>query len=64
MKHSIKTFFIIFLSLLFILTPILARAQLFEIIAGATMISKIAQFVGGNEDSVNIGSAILLRFLA
>jgi hypothetical protein len=59
MKHSIKTFFIISLCLLFILTPILARAQFVEAITGVSILSKIMEMSGGNQDIFNVGSAIL-----
>lgn len=57
MKHSIKTFFIISVCLLFVLTPILARAQFVEAIAGVNILSKIMQAVGGNDDAFNVGNA-------
>jgi len=59
MKHSIKTLFIVSFCLLFVLAPILAQAQFVEAIAGTSILSKIMQFAGGNQDILNISSAIL-----
>ncbi|MDD5555155.1 MAG: hypothetical protein PHO19_00565 [Candidatus Pacebacteria bacterium] len=62
MKHSTKTFFIISFALLFVLFPVLAKAQLGLAFEAINILSWIQQLSGGDQTTFNFGSALLSFF--
>lgn len=62
MKHSIKTFFIISFALLFVLFPVLAKAQFTLAFEAINILSWIQQLSGGDQTTFSFGSALLAFF--